>query len=285
MKTKLMAALAAILSTGLVSAQSEASPSNEAAQPVRAKLSDAAKAEFKSIAELERGLKGKRGPERLIALQGIAQRCEETASAFSHEPAAAMRAWYDAGEAWRRHGSLEPAAVAFGRALDQADDRYRARALYGLAQMQRRLKQLEAAIATYTKCARYEPGSVRAHDARVWIARCHMAEDKFAESLAAFRAACEAAPGPLQRIGAGNWLAKALIASGDLEAAERELTAVEQAVKPVSDSDDPAAARVRKALEQMSARRALQRARDKANGAASDAIDVERAGAQRTPMP
>ncbi|MCA8941571.1 MAG: hypothetical protein KDB80_03345 [Planctomycetes bacterium] len=256
-----------------------------AEQPVRAKLSDAAKLAFETIAGLEKGLKGKKGPERAAALQAIAEQCERSAREFEAEPAAAMRGWYQAGEAWRRHGTLERAAEAFGCAIAQADDRYRSRALFGLAEMQRRAKQLDAAIKTYGECAAFEPKTVRAHDARLWIARCHGAAERHDEAIQAFRAACGAAPGPRQRIEAGNWIAKALISRGELDAAAAELAAVEAAIAADLRAGGTNAERLQRALDEMSARRALTRARDKATDAAADAVDVERAGVQETPIP
>ena len=68
----------------------------------------------------------------------------------------------------------------------------------------------------------------------------------------------------------GN-LARILVRTGDLDGATAAIERVEAIAKPVLDAGGEDAARLRKALDEMSARRSIQRARDEQEGAGEDA--------------
>jgi hypothetical protein len=70
-----------------------------------------------------------------------------------------------------------------------------------------------------------------------------------------------------------NWLAKTLLAQGDLDGAAESIARAEELVP---NGEGPNSERLRKAVRNMSARRALQRARDKANKAHEDASRLEK---------
>ncbi len=283
MKTIWIAAACAALWVSVLPAQDgkgqnsagQAPTQEQSAKPKRVRLSDEAATAFVAVRQQTKDLRGRRGPERLVALQKIAQRCESIAAEFAAERPAAARAWFEAAEAWRKHGSADKAAVDYGKALDNDDGRYRERCTFQLAQMQRRLEKFDAAIATYRKAAKIAPQSKRAHQSRVWIARCLDSAGKQDEALPAYRAAVDAAVRPRDRVDAGNWLAKALVTRGDLDAATAAITATEKAVQPTIDKGGKGAAGLQRALDKMSAKRALRRARDKATGAAQDAARLE----------
>ena len=73
---------------------------------------------------------------------------------------------------------------------------------------------------------------------------------------------------------------RSLVKQGELGEAEKIISRAESASRAPIDAKGASAERMRKSLQKayanMSARRALQRARDKANGAHKDAQDVER---------
>ncbi len=78
-------------------------------------------------------------------------------------------------------------------------------------------------------------------------------------------------------IEACNWLAKALVVADDLEGAAVAITRAEQAVqKAVMANGGTGVESLKKALAEMSARKALQRAKDKKSGAHADARGLEK---------
>jgi tetratricopeptide (TPR) repeat protein len=268
---------------GALAAQGEApvreAPARDVAarsEAERPKPSEAARVGFGELRKLRDGLKGLKGAERAQAQQRLGEACEGLATRLAAEPPAASRAWFEAGDAWRAQGDLSRAGAAFEKALAGGDERYRGRALFELAQVLRREKRWDDAVARYREAAGVEPESERAHDARVWIARCLDEKEDRDGALAAYRAAVDAAARPRQVIDASNWLAKALIARNDVDGADQALRHAEATVQPELDSDDADAERLKKALEEMSARRALQRARDRSGASAADAADLER---------
>lgn len=257
-------------------AQPGTNPAPAAETTALAKPGDDARAAFAELTEMRKGLKGKRGPERMALLERIGSRGEALAATLASDPAGLARVWFEAGEAWRSHGSLERAGAAYDKVLAGPQSRYTGRARFQLAQMQRRLEQWAPALDNYRKAALIEPGSNRAHDARVWIARCLMAQEDPEGGLAAFRAAAKAAATPRQQIDGTNWLIKEFIRRGNLDEAASTLTALDTAIEAQAAKSEPKEAdALRKRLSKMSARRALQRAQDKARGAAEDARDVE----------
>ena len=286
MKTMHLEICSLLVLAGLVSglvAQSpkpEAEPAKKTPEPAK-RVADPAKAThggtagggrqaLKAAAELAEKVKGLRGPARDQALEQAAKAYEEVAAAHAGEPALAAQAAYEAGELWRRGSDLVLAEAAYRKAAELDRDRYAERAWLELGNMQRRQKKWDEAVATYTQLVEFAPKSSRAHDARLWIGRTLQQKGTPEPALAAFRTALDAAGSPLEAIEAANWLAKTLITTGDLAGAEAALTAAEQ-----HRVAGPDAERIRRALDDMSARRALQRARDKSGDAHEDAKDLE----------
>jgi tetratricopeptide (TPR) repeat protein len=158
--------------------------------------------------------------------------------------------------------------------------------------MQRRQKQTEKAIATYAQVVTLEAGSTRAQEARLWQGRLLQSLGRLDESVSAFQAALEAAERPRQIIEACNFLARACLQKSDLDGAQRAIEHADQAVQSANEDDPIEVERLHKALEGMSARKALQRAHDKQNEAGKDARGLEErrageagGGRQRMPMP
>ncbi|MCA8976597.1 MAG: tetratricopeptide repeat protein, partial [Planctomycetes bacterium] len=187
---------------------------------------------------------------------------------------------YAAAELWRRHGSLPVAEKDYLMAarLDRA--RFGPRGLLGAGDVQRRQNRAEDALASYRKAIESDPTSPPAQRARLETAKLLQVMGRSEDAIAAGRIALESARSGRQTIAAANRLALLLIAHGDLDAAAGVIERAEQ-VPELDDHDDPAvAARLRKAVQAMSARRALQRASDKKNEASTDAVrlDAERRG-------
>jgi tetratricopeptide (TPR) repeat protein len=181
------------------------------------------------------------------------------------------------GEAWRRHGSLEQAGAAYARAAELDPARLGARAGLQYAHTLRRLERLDEALLGYRKVAAIEPESSATREARVWIGRCLEESGQHDGAIEAYRAAVLRATAAADVLDASNRLAKLLVAKGDLAGAEEALQRADRAVADAAAEDAEAAPRLRKALAEMSARKALQRARDKRDGAHEDARRLEEA--------
>ena len=225
-------------------------------------------AEARGVAGLVTGLDGEL---RMAALQRAAEAYEGVTANHTGDRATCARASFEAGELWRRHGSLSVAERAYGRAAELDPGRYAERGLLQVAHMQRRQDQLEKANASYMKVAMINAGSSRSFEARLWIGRTTESLEKPVEAIAAYRQAVEAATRTRQSIEACNWLAKALVASGDLDGAAAALILADKGVEAAALKGESGVESLKKALAEMSARKALQRARDKKNGAHKDA--------------
>ncbi|MDA7936687.1 hypothetical protein N9B90_01975, partial [bacterium] len=93
-----------------------------------------------------------------------------------------------------------------------------------------------------------------------------------------FQAALESAPSPRQGLDAANYLAKAWIVKGDLEAAGFVIEYAEQLTEQGEQAEQVgsvAARQLRLACDRMSARKALQRALDATTGAGADAVRLD----------
>jgi tetratricopeptide (TPR) repeat protein len=234
-----------------------------------------AKAELARAAGLVEALKGVKGPERLDGMRRAAEAYAGVATAFAGEPLVAVRAGFEAGECWRRAGEFEAAARAYGQVLSGAPGRFEQRAAFERAGVLRRLERFDEALADYRRAAKVEPDNVRAHEARVWVAKVLESQGEVDAAMAAFRAAVDAATGPRRTVEACDELAKALVRRGDLAGAAAALDRAATAAAPVIEAGGEDSARMRKILEELGARRQLQRARDRAQGTARDAMDVE----------
>lgn len=263
-------------------AQGGEPPAGESAKPAQpvaaaADLGRQAIAQARALLDKVRGL---RGAERVAAIEAAAGAFDKAVEACAAEPKLAAAAAFQAAGAWRQHGSLAVAEKAYLLAAQLDASRYGARALLGAADMQRRQKRSEEAFASYVKVTELEPSSGAAQDARLWQARMLQDAGKLDDAIATFQVALESARPGRDTIDTANHLALAWIEKGDLEAAGFVLEHAEEAVAGMGEEDPAVVERLRKALESMSARRALQRALDKRNGAAKDADALDRAKAE-----
>ena len=259
-----------------------AEPATKVAEPAvrRVVMSDAGRQALAGAKELAASMRGLRGPERQQAIEKAAAAYDKLIAEFSGEPVVAAAAAFAAAELWRQQGSLALAEQDFLTAARLDGDRYAQRGLLGAADMQRRQKRYDDAMATYQKAAAIEPGSARAQDARLWQARLLQDSERLDQAIVAFQACLESATPGAQVIEACNFLALAWVQKGDFDAAERAIEHAEQSVAGLGDEDPIVLERLRKSLESMSARKSLQRARDKKAEAAKDAVgfDQERSG-------
>lgn len=255
----------------------EAKPEGKAALP-KVTLSDEGRSALSGAKEVAGRVRGLRGPERAQALEAAAAAYDKVVASFAAEPAVAAAAAFAAGELWRQQGSLPIAEKDYLLAAQLDAARFAQRALLGAADMQRRQKRIDEAMATYAKAAAVDPGSARAQDARLWQARLLQGQERIDEAIVAFQAALESADPGAQTIEACNFLALAWIHKGDLDSAARAIEHAEHAVQGVGDEDPIVVDRLQKALEGLSARKALQRARDKKNQAGKDAARFDAGG-------
>lgn len=238
-----------------------------AQQPAAANAGREALQKAASIAEKITGL---RGPERIEVLEQAARAYEETALAFAAERGVAAQAHWEAGELWRRRGDLALAEPHYMKANELDPGRFAERALLELGHCQRRGQRVDEAIETYQKVCALKPASARAHEARLWIGRSWQQKGSTTEAVTAFRAALEAASTPGRVVETCDWLAKALLKQGDLAGAE---AAIQHAEQQKAGGDE--AEQLQKAIAGMSARKAVQRFKDKQNGVDNDAEDVD----------
>ncbi|MEO6598101.1 MAG: tetratricopeptide repeat protein [Planctomycetota bacterium] len=268
---------------------------NKAAS-ARVAFSEAGRSALTSAKEAANRSRGVRGPERAKILELAAAAYDKVVVDFRGEAPVAAAAAFAAADLWRQQGSLALAEKDYLLAAAADAGRYAQRGLLGAADMQRRQKRIDEAVATYAKAAAVDQGSARAQEARLWQARLLQSAERLDEAIAAFQSALESAEGGSQTIDAANYLASAWIHKGDLDAAGRAIEHAEQFVSELGEEDPIVVERLRKALESMSARKALQRARDKQNEAGKDAAALEvgrrhtgyelaPGGCQRTPMP
>lgn len=251
------------------------------AEEAMPKVSEAGRTALAAAKQLVGRTKGLRGAERAAALEQAAAAYDKVAADFAGEPVVAATAAFTAAGLWRQQGSLPLAEKGYLLAATADAGRYAQRGLLGAADMQRRQKRSDEAMATYAKAAAADPGSSRAQDARLWQARMLQAAERLDEAIPAFQAALESADPGSQTIEAANFLALAWIEKGDLDAATRAIEHADHSLAEMGDEDPLVLERLHKTLEAMSARKALLRARDKQSGAGKDAAGLEASREQR----
>lgn len=249
----------------------------EAAAKPRSKpvISEPARNALAGAKELAMAVRGLRGPERTKALEAAASAYDKVVAEFTAEPWVAATAAFTAAETWRQQGSLALAEKDFLLAAQLDAERFAQRGLLGAADMQRRQKRYDEAMATYQKGAAVDPGSARAQEARLWLGRMLHDSERVDEAITAYQAALESAHAGQQTIDVCNWLAIAWIAKGDFDAAARAIDHAEQSVATLGDEDPIVLERLKKSLELMPAKRSLQRARDKQANAGKDAAALD----------
>jgi tetratricopeptide (TPR) repeat protein len=253
----------------------KAAPAEAATKTKKVVYSDTGRVALQKAKESVSALRGLRGGERTQALQTAASGYDKVAVDFATEPAVAAAAAFAAAELWRQQGNLQLAEKDFLAAVQLDGERFGQRGLMGAADMQRRQKRYEEALVTYQKAAALEPGSARAQDARLWRGRLLQDSERLDEAIPAFQAALESAAPGAQTIDACNFLAIAQVAKGDFDAAVRAIEFAEQSVQSLGDEDPIVIERLKKALEGMTAKKSLQRARDKQVEAGKDAQKLE----------
>jgi tetratricopeptide (TPR) repeat protein len=248
--------------------------------PPKPKASEAARTAVAAARETESKIRGADGPARAAALQTAAAAWDKLAADFATEPAVAAAAAFRGGELWQRHGSFAQAEQDFLASARLEPQQFGQRGLLEAADMQRRQKRNDEALTSYGQVIAADAGSPRAQEARIWQGRLLQALGRIDESIGAFRKALDAAGKPKQVVEAANYLAKALIAKGDLDNAENALAHADEAIHKAIAADAAQAERLQRTLDSMSARKALQRARDKQTGAGKDArvLEEHRAG-------
>lgn len=246
----------------------------------RPRPSKAATAALKNAKAILAKAKGQRGAARKAILAQAAAAYTKVMADFASEPVGAAPASFAAAEIWRKQSELTKAKGFYQKAIELDRGRYEERCLLQLAHIARRQKNPTGAIEIYKKVAVLKPKSARAHESRVWIGRCLAMSGQHDEAITALRAAVDLAGTKRQRIGVCNRLAGLLVKRGQLDAAEQVIQRAAEAAKPAPGAKGKNAERtarsLQKAFDQMSARRALQRARDKANKAHKDAASLEK---------
>jgi tetratricopeptide (TPR) repeat protein len=247
---------------------------------VKVRPSKQARAATKKADAIRARSKGVKGDARKTILREAAAAYLKVMEDFAAEPVGAAPASFAAAEIYRAGGDLGKAKGLYQKSIDLDGTRYRERSTLHLAHIARRTKDIPGAIALYQKVAALKPDSGRAHQARLWIARCHANGGKHDAAVVAFRTAVDKAATPRQVIDGCNRLASLLVKMGRLDDAEQIISRAAAAVESSQKATGKMAERLKislsKAYANMSSRRALQRARDKANGAHKDAREVER---------
>lgn len=215
------------------------------------------------------------GPARSRALEQAAAAYDRCVARFEATPAVAAFAAWSAAELWRRHGSMLLAEKDYLHAARWDPRRYGQRGLLGAADMQRRQRRPADARKTYREAERLDPRTGYAHRARLWLARMLQADGELDRAIEGYQAALESAPTPRRAVEVADLLAKAWIAKGDLESAGFVLEHVEQLVRDAGSQGDRESEWLRRASRELPARKALQRALDKARDAGGDALRLD----------
>lgn len=249
-----------------------------AAQPAvkRPMFSEASRAALAAARAEAMKVRGLEGDAQTAALEAAAKAYDRAANEVAAEPKAAAQASFSAAELWRRQGSIAEAERCYLSAAQLDAERYAQRGKLGAADMQRRAQKHDLAIASYRDAAAIDPTTSRAQTARVWVGRVLQSMGREVDAVVALRAAVASATTTGQTIEAINHLATALIAGGDLQGAAVALAQADAAVSTAIVEKPEEAERLHKALESMTARRALQRAQDKSLDTASDAAQLEK---------
>ena len=259
------------------SGAAEAKPASAAGtKKARVPISEGGRAALAAAKELAGRSRGLRGPERAKALEVAASAYDKVAAEHAAEPAVAGLAAITAADLWRQQGSVALAEKDYLLAAQIDADRFAQRGLLGDADMQRRQQRRDEAMVTYAKAAAIDPSNARAQDARLWQARLLQQAERIDEAIAAFQTALESADPGLETVEACNFLALAWIQKGDLDAAAKAIEHAEQALQAPADEDPLVVERLKKAVESMSAKKGLQRARDKQAEAGKDAVGLDR---------
>ncbi|MCC6672221.1 MAG: tetratricopeptide repeat protein [Planctomycetes bacterium] len=266
-------ALSIVMALALPAQDREGGKGGEPRPAGAEKAVPAPQAALKAAAALLDKVTGTTGPDRLARLEEAAKAYERVAGEFAGDKQTAARAWYEAGDIWRRHGSLAPAEKAFAQALAIDPARFGERAALQLGNMQRRLKRYDEAIVHYRQAAGFKPDSARAQEARLWIGRTLQEKGAQQEAAAAFREAADKADSAVEVVEACNYLAKSLLALGDGSGAQ---AAIDRAAQAVETAEGKEQERAKREFDDMSARRALQRERDQKPETKRDAADLER---------
>lgn len=246
-----------------------------AAAPKKPQFSESARTALAGAKDLAAKVRGLAGDAQLAALMTAAQAYDRTATELAQEPLAAAQASFSAGDLWRRHGSFGEAERSYLLASKLDPDRYSQRGLMAAADMQRRAERFEEALRTYEAAAQLDATTSRAQVARLWRARVLQLLERPVDAVVAFRSALASAATPRQVVAASNELARALVQGGDLDGAQQVLDRADSAISSAIAELPEDAESLHKALESMSARRLLQRARDKAMNASGDAEQLE----------
>jgi tetratricopeptide (TPR) repeat protein len=247
------------------------------ADKARAKVaqSDEGRAALAGAKDLAARARGLEGAERARALELAATAYDKVATDFAAEPAVGGYAAITAADLWRQHGTLPAAEKAYQLAAGLDGARYGQRALLGAADMQRRQQRADDAMATYARVVALEPSSSRAQHARLWQGRLLQGGERLDEAVVAFQAALESADPGAETIEACNFLALCWIDKNDLDAAARVLAHADQHVANSTEEDPLVVERLKRQLDGMSARKALQRTRDRQNEVGKDAAALE----------
>lgn len=279
-----MRALSALLIGCLLSVGAVAQGGgSEPAVPRGPKLSAEARSALAAAHKLVRASRKVAGPERSRKLELAAGAFDRIVAQFVDEPAAAAQAAWNAAETWRRHGSAPLAEKDYLYAAKADAVRYGQRGLFGAAEMQRRQQRTADAMKTYRRAEAVDPRTSRAHDARLWLARLLLGQKKVDAAIEQFRVALESAPSSRLAIEAADYLAKAWIDKGDLEAAGFVIDHARTLVDDEKGGDPVVVARLQRAFERMAAHRALRRAQDERDDAAGDAARLEESRKKSAP--
>lgn len=245
---------------------------SKAAEVSSARPSPAGRDALRRCRTLRAAALAQRGKARFAALAEAASNYDRVAAGFAAEPAVAGVAAFGAAELWRRHGSPAFAERGYLLAAARLPRRFGARGLVAAGDMQRRLGRSADALATYARAINEAPASSHAQAAR--LARVRLLRDagRMDAALRAAQLALECARPGSQEVAACNLLALLQIQRGDLDAAERALDCARDSLEDIDPVDRALLERRRRAVQAMSGWRALQRARDRANGTVGDAV-------------
>lgn len=210
--------------------------------------------------------RGLKGADRIQAMEKAIAAYEAVALYFPEASAEVAEASFRVGEMHRTLGERGAAQAAFEAAFDAGEGiAFRPRALLEIGHLHRRTKEFEQAIHYYGRVVGLaESGAKYANDAHEWTGRTWMTLKDWDQALAAFSAWIAQAEGDLELVKASDWAARAEIAAGSLEAADKRILLLQQQLQEACLEPTKQAVALQKALGKLKSPALLEKARAKA---------------------
>jgi len=259
--------LAAALPGRLLAGPERSASEVESGSPCRLPPMQAARDRLERARAMRTALYRRPAPDRPEGLSAVVEAYRSVYQGHDTPGEVTGEAAFRAGELLRVFGWMGPeyldaALVEFDLAsLLGRGTPFEARAVLETGHIHRRRSNLVRAVEAYRGLAGNASASTgRRDEAAIWEGRVLITLGRYPEARGALGPVAERGRNPLDRVRAHDYLIRAWIGAGDLEAAAGALGECRAALGPISGEATEMGRRVRSALERMTAVAALQRA-------------------------